>query len=91
MVIEWSLRAQSDLERIVADISRHSPAGAKRVLDRIRKRVDDLNQFSAQGVARPRHVYRLDIARTPYFALYRISSDKIVILKVIHGRRNRRS
>jgi plasmid stabilization system protein ParE len=91
MVIEWSLRAQSDLERIVTDISRESPAGAKRVFARITKRVNDLGQFPAQGVARPRRLYRLDVARTPYFVLYRITTDQITILKVLHGRRRSRA
>jgi toxin ParE1/3/4 len=90
-VIEWSLRAQSDLERIAVNIARESPAGAQRIINRITKRVADLNQFPAQGVVRPRRVYRLDVARTPYFVIYRIDADKVVILKVLHGRRRQRS
>jgi plasmid stabilization system protein ParE len=91
VVIEWSPRARQNLESIIARISIDSPRGAKRIADRITKRVEDLKQFPEQGVARPGRIYRLDVAHTPYFVVYRVSEKGVTILSVLHGRRNRRS
>lgn len=91
MVIVWSFRARAEFDQLIDRIKQESPVGARRVAARIEKRVGDLAQFPYQGVRTRRGLFRLDVARTPYLVIYKISGDEIAIVAILHGRRWRRS
>lgn len=90
-MIEWSHRARAELQSLVAYTKKRSPRGAARTMQRILKRVDDLNQFPEQGTAVGRGTYRLGVAQTPYLIFYRLKGGKIIVIGIVHGRRKRRS
>lgn len=91
MVIVWSARASRDFESLVAYTAARSPKGAKRIADRILKRIDDLVTMPEQGSILPKDLRRLDITRTPYLLIFKIERDEIRLVRVLHGRRDRRS
>lgn len=91
MVIEWSARAKRDYDSLVAYNSAESPSGAKRIASRIQKRIADLQEMPLQGSLLPKGLRRLEITRTPYLLIFRIDRDAVRIVRILHGRRNRRS
>jgi len=86
MRIEWSVFAQADRDAIFDYIEADSPQAAITVDDRIRVQVEGLLRFPESG--RPGRVEgtrELVIDRTPYIAAYRVASDTVRILRVLHG------
>jgi toxin ParE1/3/4 len=86
MRIEWSVFAQADRDAIFDYIEADSPQAAITVDDRIRVQVEGLVRFPESG--RPGRVEgtrELVIDRTPYIAAYRVASDTVRILRVLHG------
>jgi addiction module RelE/StbE family toxin len=86
MRIGWSVFAQADRDAIFDYIEADSPQAAITVDDRIRVQVEGLVRFPESG--RPGRVEgtrELVIDRTPYIAAYRVASDTVRILRVLHG------
>jgi toxin ParE1/3/4 len=89
MNIVWSPEAIRDLISLRAYIAEESPAGARRVVQRILHNVEHLLPDNPQ-IGRPGRVpgtRELVIARTPYIVPYRVLHDAIQILRVYHGAR----
>jgi plasmid stabilization system protein ParE len=88
--IEWSDDALRDLERFAAFLQERHPALAPVVARAIIDRAQLLSEFPQLG--RPvdgRTEYRqvvLQILNAPYVFQYRFSQDRLVILRVFHGR-----
>ena len=87
--IRHTRRARADLIDIWLEIAESDPAVADRLYDRLEARVTILGQFPEAGAARP------DIAKearmlveSPYLILYRIRSDEVQIVRVLHGARD---
>jgi len=86
MRLEWSRLAQADRGAIFDYIEADSPQAAITVDDRIRVQVEGLVRFPESG--RPGRVEgtrELVIDRTPYIVAYRVASDTVRILRVLHG------
>lgn len=89
MKIRWVRLALDDLLKIDAFISSDNPSAAKKVLALIWGTTQLLKEHPQIG--RPGRVAgtrELVISNTPFIAPYRVVSDEIQILRVIHGARN---
>lgn len=88
MKVKWSLPAVADLGELRRYIGLRNPAAARRVAQAILRATRDLRQFPAQG--RPGRVpgtRELVVLGTPYLVPYRVRSDVIEVLRVLHGAR----
>jgi toxin ParE1/3/4 len=93
MNVEWSDDALADLDRF-SDFLRHSfPALAERVAHEIIAKAEILAQYPRAG--RPiagREEYRqivLQVLKARYIFQYRYDGERLVILRVYHGREAR--
>ena len=81
-------RAIVDLEEIADYVAAENPKAASRLLAAIERRVEQLASQPWSGVARDdvapgiRH-----LVAGRYLALYRVTDDDVVILRILHGRR----
>lgn len=88
MNLEWSVLALTDREEIFDFLEADNPRAAIALDERIQEQVEQLLSFPQSGRAgRVEGTRELIIAGTPYIAAYRIGTDYIRILRVIHGAR----
>lgn len=88
MRLEWSIFAQADRDAIFDYIEQDSPQAAITVDDRIRSQVENLAQFPKSGrTGQVEGTRELVIQRTPYIVAYRIATNTVRILRVLHGAR----
>jgi toxin ParE1/3/4 len=87
--VRQSALARADLIQIWVEIALDNQAAADRVYDRLEARVNILERFPEAGMARP------DIAKdarvlveSPYIILYRLVSEGVQIVRVLHGARD---
>jgi addiction module RelE/StbE family toxin len=87
MKIHWTDTACGHLDSIHAYISQDSPEYAKRVVDKLTRRSQQIADFPLSGRTVPE--YELDQIREviehPYRIIYHITSDQIDVLAVLHG------
>lgn len=86
--IRYTRRARRDLIALWSYIADHNRAAADRVYLRLEARIKVLEEFPEIGPLRP------DIApdarvlvERPYLILYRIISDLVQIVRILHGAR----
>lgn len=84
-----------DLPHIYASIARDNPAAAERVLDAVEATFDQLTRQPESGVTyRSRNRNLPDVRMLPvigfanYLVFYRIETDEVRILYVVHGARH---
>lgn len=87
MKVYWTDNSIGHLLGIYEYIARNSPVYAKRVVDRITRRSEQIAEFPLSGRKVPEYKTEdiLEIIEKPYRIIYRIKSDQIDILAVIHG------
>ena len=88
MEIVWLDRALDDIEAVVAYIERENPPALRRMLSLIRRGVEQLTRFP--DIGRPGRVVgtrEMVIIGTPFIVPYRVKSDRVEILAVMHGPR----
>ena len=87
MKVYWTDNSIGHLLGIYEYIARNSPVYAKRVVDRITRRSEQIAEFPLSGRKVPEYKTEdiREIIEKPYRIIYRIKSDKIDILAVIHG------
>jgi plasmid stabilization system protein ParE len=93
MKLEWSAAALADLDRFAAFLQKHHPALAAIVAGEILAKAQVLEQHPSLGypLAGRAH-YRqivLRVLKAKYVFRYRIDGDRIVMLRVFHGREAR--
>jgi len=87
--IEWSSKAENDLNEIIDYIAQDSLEYALSFYEQVRERVENLIQFPKMG----RIVPELDepnlreLILRNYRIIYRISGKRIQIVRIIHGSR----
>ncbi|MFC1498635.1 type II toxin-antitoxin system RelE/ParE family toxin [Verrucomicrobiota bacterium] len=90
MNVHWTDTATGHLDAIHAYISKDSPEYAKRVVDRLTKRSQQIADFPLSGRTVPE--YELDQIREvieySYRIIYYIKPDQIDVLAVLHGAQN---
>jgi addiction module RelE/StbE family toxin len=88
MDIVWLDRALDDIEAVVAYIERENPPASRNMLSLIRRGVEQLARFP--DIGRPGRVVgtrEMVILGTPFIIPYRVKSDRVEILAVMHGAR----
>ncbi|MDH4161505.1 MAG: type II toxin-antitoxin system RelE/ParE family toxin [Nitrospirota bacterium] len=89
-MVKWAAPAREDLRQIFDYIARDSRLYAQRVTQDIVEKTEKLDRFPEIGRIVPElgepNVHELIIA--PYRIIYEIHPEMIVVLAVIHGRRN---
>jgi toxin ParE1/3/4 len=87
MKLRWTPHSRADLQAIQAYIARDSPANARRILERLIRRAEQVTSFPFSGRAVP-EFDRTDIREVvepPYRIIYRVLPDRIDVLTVMHG------
>jgi toxin ParE1/3/4 len=87
--IIWDPIALDQLDGIAAWIAKDSPAAAKRLVQRIYKRLERLEMFPLSGgfiAEDDRQIYR-EIIQGNYRVIYRASGDTVFIVAVYHAAR----
>ncbi|MBR0755992.1 type II toxin-antitoxin system RelE/ParE family toxin [Bradyrhizobium jicamae] len=89
MQVVVSFRARSDILGIHSCLAERSPAAADRLLVRFSHRFDELREFPFLGPDRSELRPSLrGLSIEGYVAFYRVETDRIVIVRVIDGRRD---
>ncbi len=87
MKVHWTDTAQGHLDAIYAYISLDSPEYAKRMVDRITRRSQQIANYPLSGRRVPE--YDADQIREviegPYRIIFHIKPDQIDVVAVIHG------
>jgi plasmid stabilization system protein ParE len=87
MKVHWTDTAGGHLDAIYAYIAQDSPEYARRMVDRLTRRSQQIAEFPFSGRRVPE--YDVDPIREviegPFRIIYHIKSDQIDILAVIHG------
>ena len=89
MEVQWSLTSIGHLTDIHDYIARDSRQYALRMVDRITARSKQFADFPTSGQMVPEYddPSIREVIEGPYRVIYRIDSDAIVVLAVIHGAR----
>lgn len=86
MILEWLPAAEGDFDSIVDFIAADNPLAAIEQGDEIQNQVAGLLEHHKRGRAgRVKGTRELVIVRTPFIAAYRITRDRILILRIFHG------
>jgi toxin ParE1/3/4 len=90
MKVHWTDTAETHLDAIYTHIAQDSPEYAKRMVDRLTRRSQQIGQSPFSGRRVPE--YDIDQIReaieASYRIIYYIKSDQIDVLAVIHGAMN---
>ena len=82
-------RAQIDLENIAQYIAERNPPAAKRLIDRLIQQWELLATQPRSGAERDDILPGVRHKITgQYIAFYRVDDEDVLILRVLHGRRN---
>ena len=94
MKLEWSAAALADLDRFAAFLQERHPALASTVAREILNKAQVLETLPQLGYPIGRRgQYRqivLEVLRAKYIFRYRIAGERIVMLRVWHGREQRK-
>jgi toxin ParE1/3/4 len=89
MSVHWTKTAQDHLAAIHGYIAQNSPEYARRMVDRLTTRSQQIEAFPLSGRVVPE--YRMDQIREviegPYRIIYHITAERIDVLAVIHEAR----
>ena len=87
--ITRSPRAGADLDDIWLHIALDNPGAADRLIDRIVRRIQDLEDHPRLGPARPEisPEARMLIVGD-YLVLYKVEGSDVIIVRVVHGARD---
>ena len=90
MRVIWSQRALLDIEHIRDYIAQDSPVYAQPFIERLLHSTRRLPQFPRSGRAMPEseNISIREVIYQGYRIIYRLRSDTIEIVMVVHGSRN---
>ena len=89
MKLRYTKEALAELAKVLADIKKHSPQGARNVRGRIRKAVSILTEhpYSGQRTNNP-SLRRIVLARYPYLIFYIVTETEVVVIGIRHAARD---
>ncbi|HZF32714.1 MAG TPA: type II toxin-antitoxin system RelE/ParE family toxin [Candidatus Angelobacter sp.] len=92
MIVQWTATAVRHLTSIHDYIAQDSPIYARRVVDRLTRRSQQIVLFPLSGRVVPEHGSESirEIIEPPYRIIYRIHRDRVDVVAVVHGARNLR-
>jgi toxin ParE1/3/4 len=87
MNVHWTDTALRHLDAIHHYIARDSPAYAKRMVDRLTRRSQQIGEFPLSGRMVPEYEMAQirEVIEGPYRIIYYIKPNQIDVLAVIHG------
>ena len=89
MKVEWRPLARQDLDETLAYVADDNPDAANRLQDEIERQVEMLAKMPEMGrPGRRRGTRELVIAGTRYIAAYRLTQNRLEILRLLHGARH---
>ena len=89
MKVLWTENALKHLLDIYEYISQNSPTYATRMVDRLTRRSEQIANFPMSGREVPEYEAEdiREVIEKPYRIIYRVKSDQIDILAVVHAAR----
>jgi toxin ParE1/3/4 len=85
MKLRWTKAARKDRDSIYAYIETEQPEAALRLDERFRERANQLTEFPELGrTGRVPGTRELSIAGSRYLLVYRMESDHVWIVRVLH-------
>jgi addiction module RelE/StbE family toxin len=89
MRVHWTYNAVDHLVNIYEYISLNSPTYARRMVDRITRRSEQIGDQPYSGRKVPEYEAEdiRELIEKPYRIIYRVKQDQIDVLAVIHGAR----
>ncbi|MBM3861198.1 MAG: type II toxin-antitoxin system RelE/ParE family toxin [Verrucomicrobia bacterium] len=90
MNVHWTGTAQQHLDTIHSYIAQNSPEYAKRMVDRLTRRSQQIGLFPQSGRVVPEYQIEQirEVLEDPYRIIYYIKPDQVDVLAVIHTARN---
>ncbi|MBN1974048.1 MAG: type II toxin-antitoxin system RelE/ParE family toxin [Sedimentisphaerales bacterium] len=90
MKVVWTDTAKNHLDAIYNFIAQDSPAYAKRMVDRLTRRSQQIGNFPLSGRSVPEYEMEQirEVIEGPYRIIYYIKANQIDILAVFHGARD---
>jgi toxin ParE1/3/4 len=87
MNVHWTNTALHHLDAIYQYIAQSSPVYAKRMVDRLTRRSQQIAEFPLSGRMVPEYEMTQirEVVEGPYRIIYYIKPDQIDVLAVIHG------
>lgn len=87
MKVHWTNTAEGHLDAIFNYIVQNSPVYAKRMVNRITRRSQQIAKYPLSGRSVPEYDFNRirEVIEGPYRIIYHIKPDQIDILAVIHG------
>ena len=87
MRVHWTHTAIAHLLAIYEHIAQDAPLYAQRMIDRLTKRSEQIAVFPQSGRMVPEYAAPdiREVIERPYRIIYRIKTDQIDILAVVHG------
>jgi len=87
--VVWLPSARADLQRHIDYTRQYSPRGARRIRERVLKRIADLRQFPDSGTITAPDIRELVVTQTPYVVVFRRTPVVVTIIAIFHGAQNR--
>ena len=85
--IVWRAKARTSLREIVDYISDRNPAAAERLRERIEQLVEGLSLHPYMCRLGRIAGTRECVAHPNYLVVYRVETDRVLVLQVVHARR----
>ncbi len=87
MKVYWTLNAIKHLTNIYEYIAINTPTYARRMVDRITRRSEQISTQPLSGRKVPEYEAEdiRELVEKPYRIIYRVKQDQIDVLAVIHG------
>jgi addiction module RelE/StbE family toxin len=87
MKVYWTLNAIKHLTNIYDYIALNSPTYARRMVDRITRRSEQISTQPLSGRKVPEYEAEdiRELIEKPYRIIYRVKQDQIDVLAVVHG------
>ena len=93
MNVHWTDTAQGHLEAIYRYIAQDSVQYARRMVDRLTRRSQQIADFPLSGRKVPE--YEMDelreVTEGPYRLIYHIKADQVDVVAIVHGARDLRT
>ena len=90
MKVHWTEAARAQLRDIHSFVARSSPQYAKKLVDRLTRRSQQIGAFPQSGRVVPdvNDVNVREVLEGPYRIIYHILDDQVDVIAVVHGARN---